>query len=293
MENKIPFENNLFNHCSGIVIEEGAKEAFLYLCGIDLEKEIHAGKGIAISPTSCAPAPNDMIDSIMGSQNGTEFDLGLLISTLRSVTAEVHISGESSQDVAIETWNAQTTCVLIAAYLNCEISWYFQCSNSASAFSASSIVHRVVPNMYSFPSSIRHISSNECSKIENVLPILLELNQDQRFSRATNALWSYRMVLRPAIKLSILWGGIESLFLIERGIKENLSKCISRTLAGDDSLVSDIRELYSLRSKAVHELENDTSNAVCDSASLLNSLIKKCTEEGCLPDIKDLLLLSD
>ena len=100
------------------------------------------------------------------------------------------------------------------------------------------------------------------------------------------------MVLRPAIQLSILWGGIESLFLIERGIKENLSRCISRTLVGDDSLVPDIRKLYSLRSKAVHELEDGTSNAVRDSASLLNSLIKKCAEEGRLPDVKDLLLLS-
>ena len=43
MENVIPLENNLFNHRSGIIVEEGAKEVFLYLCGIDLEKDIRVG----------------------------------------------------------------------------------------------------------------------------------------------------------------------------------------------------------------------------------------------------------
>lgn len=273
----------------GISTTEGQKTSYIYLVGIKPEREINIAPNVKLMAVEAAPNPDDMIDCIMKYGNGDEYALGLLIATLRSVTAQLVITAENAEELAIATWNAQTICVLISAMLNCEVSWYFQADTSADMFDAETKVFLVHPNMQKFPSKLETLGKEQCQYLEDNMPIAWELDSDKRFSNAASALWLHLVSPRPAIQLSIIWGGIEAMFLIERGIKQKLSKAISRFLLGDDSIADQVKDLYESRCKAVHEFKNMEEGVVSASVSLLYRLICKSIETESLPDIDALL----
>lgn len=273
----------------GICTVEGQTTSFIYIVGIKPEREIRISPNVRLVPVQSSPAPDDMIDCIMKHGDGDEYALGLLIATLRSVTAQLEITAKNAEELAIGTWNAQTFCVLISAMLNCEVSWYFQADKSVDAFDAKTRVSLVHPHMHKFPSELKTINEEQCCYLEERLVIAWDLENDHRFSNATNALWTYLISPRSAIQLSIIWCGIESLFLIERGIKQKLAKAISRFLKNDDSMVNDIKSLYEFRCKAVHEYKNIERNVLASSVSLLHQLIRKCIETNSTPNVESLL----
>ena len=273
----------------GIRIEEGEKTSYLYLVGIKPEQEIILSSNVKLVAAESNPDPDDMIDCIMQYGNGDEYTLGLLIATLRSVTAQLIITAENSEELAINTWNSQTICVLISAMLNCEVAWYFQADTSVDKFNAKTRVSLVHPFMKKYPSKIKTLSNEQCDYLEKNMSIAWNLDYDSRFNNATNALWTYLISQRSAIQLSIIWGGIESMFLIERGIKQKLSKAISHFLIQDDSMVDEIKTLYEFRCKAVHEYKNIENEIISSSVSLLYKLIQKCIETNSIPDTETLL----
>ena len=79
------------------------------------------------------------------------------------------------------------------------------------------------------------------------------------------------------------------MFLFEYNIKNKLALSVSRFICGDDSMVDNIKELYTYRCKAVHEYENQDDEILKESVSLLHRLIKKCIEVQSLPNIDQLL----
>ena len=273
----------------GIHTVNGQTSSYIYLVGIQPESEIHFSQNVKLVPVKSSPAPDDMIDCIMKYGNGDEYALGLLIATLRSVTAQLVITAASAKELAIATWNAQTLCVLISAMLNCEVSWYFQADKSADIFDAHTRVSLVHAQMHKFPSELTVISKEQCHYLENNLSTAWDLDNDQRFRNATNALWTYLISPHSAIQLSIVWGGIESMFLIERGIKQKLAKAASRFLNNDDSMINDLKTLYEYRCKAVHEYKNIEHEVLRSSVSLLYQLIKKCIETKSIPNVEALL----
>lgn len=273
----------------GICTVKGQTTSFIYLVGVKPECEIKISKNVRLVPVNSSPAPDDMIDCIMKYGDGDEYALGLLIATLRSVTAQLEITAKNAEELVIATWNAQTFCVLISAMLNCEVSWYFQADKSVAAFDAKTRVSLVHPHMHKFPNELKVISEEQCHYLEANLAIAWELENDYRFSNATNALWTYLLSPRSAIQLSIVWGGIESMFLIERGIKQKLAKAISRFLKNDDSMVNDIKSLYEFRCKAVHEYKNIEKNILVSSVSLLHQLISRCIQTNSIPNVDSLL----
>lgn len=275
----------------GVCVGNNENSSFIYLCGIKPVRNIKLSNNVVLMPAISSPNPDDMIDCIMKNGSGHEFELGLLIATLRQTSAVLKIDSDNAKSLAVETWNSQISCVQIAAILNCELAWYFQANESAENFNANTRVSVIYPNMYKFPTELTTITEEKCLYIEDNLSVALELDADERFSTASNALWSYKHNPRPAIQLSIIWGGIESLFLIERGIKRTLSAAASRFLIGNDDMVDEIKRLYEARCKAVHELKN-SPNALLDSSSkLLHNLILKCIEQRRLPNVDNLLAL--
>lgn len=273
----------------GICTFEGQTSSYIYIVGITPEREVKISENVRLVPVQSSPAPDDMIDCIMKYGDGDEYVLGLLIATLRSVTTQLEITAKNAEELAIATWNAQIFCVLISAMLNCEVSWYFQTDKSVDAFDAKTRVSPVHPHMHKFPSELKVISEEQCCYLEENLAVAWELENDSRFSNATNALWTYLISPRSAIQLSIIWGGIESMFLIERGIKQKLAKAISQFLKNDDSMVNDIKSLYEFRCKAVHEYKNIERNILESSVSLLHQLIRKCIETNSIPNVESLL----
>lgn len=273
----------------GICVNGGEKESYIYLCGIKPVRSVRLSENITLVPVFSSPDPNDMIECIMKNGDGDETELGLLIATLRKTTAMLKVENMDVHRLAIETWNSQVACVQVAALLNCEISWYFQANEPADKFNATTRVSQIYPNMYKFPSTLVTLNEQKCSYLENNVSIALKLDSDERFSTASNALWSYRWNPRSAVQLSIIWSGIESLFLIERGIKKNLSTAASRFILDNDDMIEEIRNLYGGRCKAVHELKNGSNELLTQSATLLHKLILKCVEKHCVPDVNKLL----
>lgn len=277
----------------GVRIADGEKESYIYLAGIKPSKPILLGEDVSLIPASCSPTPDDMIDAVMKKGSQSEFELGILIATLRNTTAQIKIEDTNSRNLAIKTWNAQTFCVLISAILKCEISYYFQADTSLEKFNGNSNINMIYPNMYKFPNCIKYLDDNMCSWIEKSIMTAWELHEDERFSTASHALWSYKWSVRPALQLSIVWSGIESMFLIETKIRTRLSKAISRFLYNNDTAVEDIKKLYAFRSKAVHEYKNSEHNVLEESVDILNKLILKCIEQKALPDLGILLNSTD
>ena len=174
----------------GICTFEGQTCSYIYIVGITPEREIKISENVRLVPVQSSPAPDDMIDCIMKYGDGDEYVLGLLIATLRSVTAQLEITAKNAEELAIATWNAQTFCVLISAMLNCEVSWYFQTDKSVDAFDAKTRVSLVHPHMHKFPDGLKVISEEQCCYLEENLAVAWELENDSRFSNAINALWS-------------------------------------------------------------------------------------------------------
>lgn len=208
---------------------------------------------------------------------------------LYSDTIESGIKNGNTRELAVEIWNSQWICVQISALLNCEVAWYFHANKPADEFDALTRISMIYPNMYKFPNEVRLIDDRECLFLENNIPVASMLNEDERFSTAINALWSYKRNSKPAVQLSVIWGGIESLFLIERGIKTKLSIAASRFILGSDDMVNEIKELYEARCKAVHELKNSTKELLESSVTLLHQLILKCIEKQSIPNVEQLL----
>ena len=287
MEYKLEKELEELN--GGISIFEGERESYIYICGIEPVREIKIDDHVTLMPVRAVAEPDDMIDCFMKHGNGSEFQMGILISTLRMVTAQLKITANDSQELAVRTWNAQSICLQIGALLNCEVAWYFQATDSADKFNSKTSVSLIYLNMYKFPNKLTFIDETHCDFLEKNLPVALVLEDDVRYGNASNALWCYRINFRPSVQLSVIWGGIESLFLIEKGIKKNLSLSISRFINGDDSMADEIKHLYESRSKAVHELKNAQDNITEKFAKLLHQLIIECVQRKSLPNVQELL----
>jgi len=284
----LDYINNI-DYPIGVCVSNKEKESYLYLLGVVPERTIRLSENVYLCPVISDPNPDDMIDAVMKNGSQTEFELGILIASLRATSAQIIIKNENLEDLAIDTWNSQTICFLLSALINHEIVWYFQSNVSADKFNSKSRVSLVNPHICKLPNDNKTLTLSDCEYIENNMSSLLSLSNNNSFYNAANALWCYNRNPRPAIQLSVIWAGIESLFQIEYNIKKQLSVSISRFLKGNDSMTDDIKQLYSCRSKAVHELYNGEESVVTSSANLLHQLIIKCVENEELPDYKLLI----
>ena len=90
----------------------------------------------------------------------------------------------------------------------------------------------------------------------------------------------------PAIRISVIWSGIEALFMVDRNIKNTIAIMSSRFIYGNDDMIEDIKTLYkSARCKATHEYKNGTYDLYEKLNELLYKLILKCIDEENTPDV--------
>ena len=275
-----------------ICIKDNQSESYLYLCGIRPVREVKLGEGITLMPAVSKPNPNDMIDSIMKSNHASELELGVLIATLRMTTAQVKIEGAIGKDLLVETWNVQQICVQISAILNCDLAWYFQADRPVEMFSADTDIHIVMENMYKMPSECVELSDEKCSFLEEKIEKACHLAEiNEKYHLASNAMWSYRLNFMPAIKVSVIWSGIEALFMIDHNIKNTIATVSSRFIYGNDDKIEDIKTLYKdARCKATHEYRNGTNDLYEKSNRLLHELLLRCIEEGEVPNVNNILI---
>lgn len=274
-----------------VCIKDNQKEAYIYLCGINPIREVKLGEGITLMPAISNPHPDDMIDSIMKSNHASEVELGVLIATLRMTTAQIKIEDAIGEELAVKTWNTQQICVQISAILNCDLAWYFQADRPVEMFSADTDIHMIMGNMYKIPNDCIDISDEMCSFLEKRIEKACNMAEvNEKYHLATNAMWSHRLNYMPAIKVSVIWSGIEALFMVDHNIKNTIAIVSSRFIYGDDSKVEEIKTLYKdARCKATHEYRNGTSDLYEESKELLYELLLKCMDEGDTPDVNSIL----
>ena len=274
-----------------ICIKDNQSNSYLYLCGIKPIREVKLGEGITLMPAISNPNPDDMIDSIMKSNHASEVELGVLIATLRMTTAQIKIEDATGIELAAKTWNVQQICVQISAILNCDLAWYFQSDRPVEMFSADTDIHIVMENMYKIPNECIKISDEKCSFLEERIEKACNLAEvNEKFYLATNAMWSHRLNYMPAIKVSVIWSGIEALFMVDHNIKNTIAIVSSRFIYGNDSKIEDIKTLYKdARCKATHEYRNGTYDLYEKSNELLYKLLLKCIDEGDTPDVNSIL----
>lgn len=275
-----------------ICIKENQKSAYLYLCGIKPAREVKLGEGITLIPASSNPNPDDMIDSIMKSDHASELELGVLIATLRMTTAQIKIEDATGKDLAVKTWNTQQICVQISTILNCDLTWYFQADRPVEMFTADTDIHMIMGNMYKIPNKCIEVSSEKCTFLEERIEKACNLAQtNEKFYLASNAMWSYRLNFMQAIRISVIWSGIEALFMVDQNIKNTIAIVSSRFIYGNDSKIEDIKTLYKeARCKATHEYSNGTYDLYVKSNELLYELLLKCIDEEDTPDVNNILI---
>lgn len=275
----------------GVYIKENQECAYIYLCGIKPFREVALGDGITLLPAFPNPEPDDMIDSIMKSNHASELELGLLISTLRMTWAQIRIEGAIGKDLAIKTWNAQEICIQMGAIIDCDLAWYFQADRPVELFSRDTDIHMMVCNIHKIPSNCIELSEEKCSFLQERIQAACKLAEvNRKYYLATNAMWSYRMNFMPAIRIGVIWSGIEALFMVEHNIKNTIAVVSSRFICGNDDMVEEIRNIYrEARCKAIHEYQNGTVELYEKSKKLLHELILKCIDEGNTPDTKRIL----
>ena len=273
-----------------ICIKENQTESYLYLCGVKPSRDVKLGEGITLMPAFPDPNPNDMIDSIMKSTHASEVELGVLIATLRITTAQIRIENAIGENLAVKTWNTQQICIQMSAILDCDLAWYFQANSPVEMFSANADIHIVMGNMYKIPTECIELSDEKCSFLEARIEKACSLAEvNEKFFLATNAMWSYRLNFMPAIKVSVIWSGIEALFMVEHNIKNTIATVSSRFVYGNDDKIEDIKTLYKeARCKATHEYRNGTNDLYEESNKLLYQLILKCIDVGDTPDVNSI-----
>lgn len=89
------------------------------------------------------------------------------------------------------------------------------------------------------------MKSDHASELElGVLIATLRMTTAQtneKFYLASNAMWSYRLNFMQAIRISVIWSGIEALFMVDQNIKNTIAIVSSRFIYGNDSKIEDIR----------------------------------------------------
>ena len=275
----------------GICIKETQDKSYIYLCGIRLEREVKLGDGIILMPAVSNPGPDDMIDSIMKSDHASEIELGVLIATLRMTTAQIRIEGVIGKELAVKTWNTQQICVQMSAILNCDIAWYFQADRPVEMFNAETNVHIIMMNMYKIPNKCVDLSNEQCQFLEeNIVKACRLADKNGKYYLATNAMWHHRLNFMQAIRISVIWSGIEALFMVDHNIKNTIAVASSRFIYGNDEKIEDIKILYKeARCKAIHEYKNGAYELYKKSNKLLHKLILRCLDKGDTPDVNMIL----
>ena len=275
----------------GICIRKTQNISYLYLCGIRPEREVKLDEGITLMPAVANPKPDDMIDSIMKSNHASELELGVLIATLRMTTAQIRIEGVIGKELAVKTWNTQQICVQMSAILNCDLAWYFQADRPVEMFNAETNVHIVMMNMYKLPDKCVDLSNEQCQFLEERIVKACRLaDENEKYHLATNAMWSHRLNFMPAIRVSVVWSGIEALFMVDHNIKNTIAEVSSRFVYGNNEKIENIKILYKeARCKATHEYKSGADELYEKSNELLHKLILKCIDEGDTPDVNMIL----
>lgn len=268
------------------------KETYLYVNGLATDRVLHISDDVQL-----LPAQPDCYRELFLGLGKSDLDISVISLFLPLVRSQLRVQGSDSEKTAIRAWNAVWDALLLGAIVDCDVMCNLQSDVSVEQLTPDSKL--VVTNYHLRGLSnrpVQSLSEAQITWIEQHFSTARSLLQNDNFQNAVHCLASFRWHSMPRARLAVLWSGIEGLFGVDSEIVFRVSLYAARFLAENDcakqrAVFAKVKELYKLRSKAVHggRIKGDPVGAVNESAELLRSLILKCVELGSLPETESLV----
>ncbi len=219
-------------------------------------------------------------------------DIAVAAAFIPRITAQFKVTAPTPKEVAVAAWNSSWDALLLSALFQTEIGFNLQCDTSANAIEAGSSLRATNFHLRGLTNTPPHvISAEESQWISDNFANARQLLDNERFQTAVHCLATYRWHSMARVQMAILWAGIEGIFSAATEIRFRISLYIARFLHPEDAnerkaVFASVKKLYDSRSAAVHgsKIKGDMSAAVEESANILCSLLRRCTETKALPD---------
>lgn len=266
-------------------------QAFLYLNGLSVDSAISLSENVELLPAK----PNCYRELFLG-LGKSDADISVISLFLPIVRSQLRVCGSDSKDTAVRSWNAVWDALLLGVVCGCEVACNLQSDVRVEELKPDSTV--VVTNYFlrGFGSEPRRVSELNAKWIAQHFTKARRLLDDGAFQNAVHCLATYRWHSMPAAQLAIIWSGIEALFGIDTELSFRMSLYSARFLEPEDrsrqvEIFSAVRDLYKIRSRAVHgaRIKTDARDAVVKSADLLRRLVARCSEQAEIPNVSTLV----
>ena len=266
-------------------------ETFLYVNGLACNKEIHLNPSVTLLP-STSSFNFEVASKVVKS----DIDFSIIVLSSASISSSLRIEASDAQELAVLSWNVQWDCILLGAIFNCEVMCNLQSDRNIDELDEATYINVTNYGFHGLLKPVYTLSEEDEKWIEKYYANASNLMKNEKYSTAVHALATYRWHSMPRVQLAILWSGIESLFNISTEVSFRVSLYIALFLADNDNtkakeIFNGTKRLYNKRSSAVHgnKMKENIEDAVSDSASLLNKIVRHCAEVGYLPDVDNLL----
>ena len=275
--------------CVGIVGKGNL--TYLYINGLRIDKTIQLTKNVALIPVRSRSNYRRTVREIPN-----EVARSYFVLMEHNINAQFRITSTSALEECQNAFNAQWDALLLSAILNCYAITNIQGDVALERVARFEQIRLTNSHLFGINGPSYKVCEQDCQWISRHYELASRLMADARFQNAVHAMASYRWHTLPNVQLAILWAGIESLFDIRSELSFRLAVYIAKFLYGGNTNAAknkynEIKKLYSARSAAVHgsAIKVEVSDAVQQSAVVLQSLIRKCAEQGGLPNENDLL----
>lgn len=258
----------------------------MYISGLDISKQLKLSENLTLLPIERQLDLNCMAKSLE-----SDVDFAISILCAQNCKAQLKITADNPEELAVLTWNAQWDIILLDAILNCNAMCNIQSSVSADSLCKDSFVNITNYHLHGILQEPYQIVDEDAQWLHTYFGNAKSLLDSQpSFMTAVHSMASFRWHSLPRVQLAILWAGIEALFGVTSELVFRISLYIANFLSADiqeaNLLFSKTKKLYSARSSAVHGNKTkkiDENQAVSDSAELLKRLIRKCIETNRMP----------
>lgn len=267
-------------------------DTYLYLNGLATDKAVHLSAGIELLPTQ-----TDCHAELFLGLGKNDLDISVISLFLPQVRSQLKVQGADAKDTAMRAWNAVWDGLLLGALTGSEVMTNLQSDVPAEQLTPQS---NVAVTNYQLRGLSKDspplLSEPDISWIEKYYEKARALLDDEAFRNAVHCLASFNWHSMPRARLAIIWSGIEGLFGVDSEIVFRVSLYAARFLEPNDlskqrEVFANVKELYKLRSKAVHggRMKGNAKEGVNESALLLRLLVRRCAEIGALPDTGSLV----
>jgi hypothetical protein len=213
------------------------------------------------------------------------------------IECQIRITGKGTADVATRAWNALWDVFLLSAIFAVPVSCGLQSTAELAHFDEKSRLSVIDYRTFAIPQhDSKALTEVDCLWLESNFEKAQLLLAQHGMQNAVHCLATYHWHSLPRAQLALLWAGIEGIFGVDSEIAFRVSLYTAKFIAPDDKLAqqrifSDVKQLYSVRSKAVHggRLKGDPGVSVAKSVELLSKLIVTCIERGLLPQADQLI----